>query len=133
MYKKWWGTLSMKNVIRGVKQSDIRYGDEIFEYDREKDKYTIKPGCFKHLYKTKLFRIKYYINSLARLVMGLKINKLENKGYNVIRVQTDSIITNAPPEHFNVSKKLGKFKLEKEYEDIKIVNFIELGEIDEYE
>ena len=127
MYKKFWGVLSQMNTIKKP-ASELRDGDEIIKYHRSSDLYEFIPGAFQHRYMTKLFRIKQFINSYGRLVMGMKIHNLEKKGFDVIRIQTDSLITNAPKEYFKIEVgKLGKFKFEEEYENIEIVNFVKYG------
>ena len=77
-------------------------------------------GCFRNCYAFGYFRIKAFIQSYARLQMINIIRKIEKK-YTVIKIKTDSILCDVPPEKFNkkyckISDEFGKFKIEAEFE-----------------
>jgi hypothetical protein len=52
------------------------------------------------------------ITANARLELTRKLLYLYSKGYEVYYCDTDSIYTNAPPNEFSISNKLGDWKLE---------------------
>lgn len=124
-FKKWGGVMSKKNTEKTDKIYD---GDIIVSQDKNKEKYEVVKACFKYKYKTKLFRIKHFLVSYGRLILGNKIHQIEKMGYDVVRVQTDSIVTNAPPEIFNIGVELGKWKIEKKYKNFQNINIENYGE-----
>lgn len=127
--KKFWGCLSQLNT-RTVSGDEIREGDKIISYCRSNNKYVIMYGSHEHKYKTRLFRIKAFINSFSRYNTYMKVMKLENHGHNIIRIHNDSILTDCKPDifgkYFCISKKLGDFKHETKYDfsnGVKIESF----------
>jgi hypothetical protein len=108
-FKKWDGSLSQLNTMT---TDTIREGDIIV--NKKDTKYSVVKACYKHKYKTPLFRVKAFITSYGRLILGLKIHTLEQKGHKVIRVQTDSIVTTQIKD-LNIGTSLGQWKIENTY------------------
>jgi hypothetical protein len=69
------------------------------------------------------------MNSYSRYEICKIAYKLEKKGYEVLRIHTDSIITNAPKEKIDIGTKLGQFKIEKIYKKFQIESFMKIHEI----
>lgn len=83
-------------------------------------------------YHWTMSRIKPFILSYARYKISQYSQGVVEEGYDVIRVHTDSILTNCPPkemeEFYDIDKSIGSIKLEKSLKDFTIthVNKIEV-------
>ena len=96
--------------------------DDVKSINIENETFLLKKSSFIY----DLGRIKAFVYSLSRLTMGQIVLKLKKKGFKVVKVNTDCIVTDAPEENFNkiapISDRMGDFKVEKKYNGKYIIN-----------
>jgi len=104
------------NVLDKYKIEDVK------QINVQNETFTLKGSPFIY----HLGRIKPFIYSFSRLTMGRIAHKVMKKGYKVVKINTDCIVTDAPEKwfdkKFNISDKIGHFKIEKKFEGKHIIN-----------
>jgi hypothetical protein len=129
MYQSFWGKISGKDYSYFTfdelnEQKEDTW--EVVKFEASDNKYKVLKNKYK--YKNMLFRLGIFMNSYSRYEIGKIAYKLEKKGYEVLRIHTDSIITNAPKEKIDIGTKLGQFKIEKCYKELEIESFVKIHE-----
>jgi hypothetical protein len=127
---KLWGSLVERdsNVVP-LSKIDKYDPSDISQINKEDGTFKLKQEPFIY----HLGRIKPFITSYARKMMGDVIYKTKQKNYSVFKVNTDGFITDAPinviDDIWSVGPDLGDFKIECEHENVKIVNFHKLENV----
>jgi hypothetical protein len=112
LLSSFWGNICKYNCI-----TQEEYGKEI------PDNYYHKVGSksgedlYIHPEKFYLYGIaicKPFVLAYARYRLLKQVYEIEKKGFKVIYAHTDSIITDASPENFDIGSDIGQWKLEKE-------------------
>lgn len=107
-----------------IKRTKIKF-EEMYKYNPkniisfDERKNIVYINTEEQPYNWTFIRMKPFMLSYARYIIGKLSSKIKKQNYDVIRIHTDSITTNCPPEKMNeikkIDKQIGNLKIEKEF------------------
>jgi hypothetical protein len=114
------GILSRKKLheidANDLKDEEI---DKVVDYIESRNVFILKED---KPYKFAFGRIKSFLASYVRLsLIRDSVLPVEEKGFEIFQIKTDSFVTNAKPEDMILTNDIGGLKLEKEFEGQHIV------------